>query len=479
MKLSHFISVAGLLVAGVQSASLLNAIQKLPECGKICLSSSMPSSSCSNILDSECICSDKQFRKVAEACIIKNCAVLEAIDIAKIQADACNWPVRDRRGDLKLPLIVEIPAMFCPFLRMYARWTTLGKLAVDDYLVFLAGVVYIAVVAIAQINGAVAFGVDIWTLEIKQMTDALMWFFVGESLYLFCLGLTKVSVIAFYLRIFPQRSFRYMAISCITFIVISTLTFMLVQIFQCRPIEFTWQGWTSPNRAEKCLDVNILAYAAAGSSILQDIIVLVLPLPFLFKLQTGWRVKLGIMFMFSLGIFVLVTSCVRLRYIVGFGETHNPSWDYTDPALWSGLEVAVSIIVVCLPAIRLLLDRLNPGWIMTVMTRSGTSKGSTSLGGTKSSRVDRSMRSEHRRGVYRSEGAPNDSEIELGPRLGDKIHGDVHTEIYRDPGSPLDPRGDGIQVTTVTRIETNGWQNGNRSLSLNSDELHPRQHDPR
>lgn len=285
----------------------------------------------------------------------------------------------------------------------------------------------------------------------------------------------------FYLRIFPQRTFRYITFACIGYVVASTVAFILVQIFQCRPIAFAWEGWTSPNRGDKCLDVNILAYAAAGSSILQDVMVLLLPVPLVFQLHAGWRSKLGIMLMFSLGIFVLVTSCVRLKYIVGFGHTHNPSWDYTDPAIWSGLEVAVSLIVVCLPAIRLLIDRIKPGWMKTGFSRSASGK-EASGGGTKPSalRPDRSMRSESRHGIYRSNGGrSNDSEIELGPQLGDKMHGNVQTQIYPDPGSPMDLQHNGIHVTTITRIDTNGWHNRKSSLSLCSSELNPRQSDPR
>ncbi|KAI9158343.1 Satratoxin biosynthesis SC14 cluster protein [Paramyrothecium foliicola] len=480
MKLLHTIFSACVLAAGAHALDLISAAGKLPPCGLTCLTSSIAASSCSSILDAECICSDTKFQDAATQCVVGSCSIIEALDIGRIQAEACQWPVRNRQIDLLLPLIVQVPAALCPWLRLYARWSTSGRLALDDYLVAIAGIAFVALIFIAQINGHMAFGVDVWTVDIPVMTTGLKWFFIGESLYLFVLGLTKVSVMCFYLRIFPQRAFRYTTYACISFVVASTTAFILVQIFQCRPIEFTWEGWTSDERPEKCLDVNILAYAAAGSSIFQDVMVLILPLPLVYKLQTGRRAKFGITLMFSLGIFVLVTSCVRLRYIVGFGHTHNPSWDYTDPAIWSGLEVAVSVIVVCLPAIRLLVDRLKPGWLVTAFSRSRTTSGKdTAMAGTKSStlRKDRSaMRSESRNAIYRSGGGTNnDSDIELGPHLGDKLHGDVQTQIYPDGAGPVEQNADGIQVTTITRIE-NGWRESNRksNLSTCSSELGPR-----
>jgi len=45
---------------------------------------------------------------------------------------------------------------------------------------------------------------------------------------------------------------------------------------------------------------------------------------------------------------------VRLWTILSFGDSVNPTWDYTNVVIWTGLEVAVSIIVTSLPAIRVL-----------------------------------------------------------------------------------------------------------------------------
>lgn len=73
------------------------------------------------------------------------------------------------------------------------------------------------------------------------------------------------------------------------------------------------------------------------------------------------------MIMFSLGVFVLITSCVRLWSLYSFGESVNPTWDYTDVIIWTGLEVAVSIIVPSLPAIRVLINRRMPGLLGSVL----------------------------------------------------------------------------------------------------------------
>lgn len=50
-----------------------------------------------------------------------------------------------------------------------------------------------------------------------------------------------------------------------------------------------------------CLDVNAAAYANSGMSIVQDLIIVSLPLPVLHKLNMGLKKKIGVGLMFALG----------------------------------------------------------------------------------------------------------------------------------------------------------------------------------
>lgn len=128
---------------------------------------------------------------------------------------------------------------------------------------------------------------------------------------------------------------------------------LFLQIFQCTPISFNWDGWKRDFGTYHCLDLHRLVNIAGGLSISHDLIILVLPLPLLWGLNTPKRSKVGISLMFSLGLFILITACIRLHYLAPFTHSLNPTWDFTDPLIWSGIEASVSVIVVCLPAIRI------------------------------------------------------------------------------------------------------------------------------
>jgi hypothetical protein len=220
------------------------------------------------------------------------------------------------------------------------------------------------------------------------------------------------------------------------FVTVSAIVLLFLQIFQCIPIEANWEAWKGKDVFESeytCLNINVLAYVAASVSIAQDIIILALPLPPLWALKVSSRSKTGIMIMFSLGVFILITSCIRLRFIVLFANSQNPTWDYADSLIWSGLEVSVSVIVTSLPAVRVLLNRVLPNILGTVATNSRKSSGGASArgsgylqsSGSRMTKATQPLSTIFSIPSRKGDDEFNESQLELGGR----IHGNVQTEI--------------------------------------------------
>lgn len=168
------------------------------------------------------------------------------------------------------------------------------------------------------------------------------------------LTLTKILILSLYLQIFPCPTFRIMTFIFMGVVAATGVALLFAQIFQCLPFNYNWESWEGNFGAHRCIDLNLLATIAAVFAIVQDVAILILPIKVLVNLNATPRKKAGIILMFSMGLFVTVVSCIRLRYVVKFTKSNNPSWDYTDLLLWSAVEVNVAIIVPCLPDIRLL-----------------------------------------------------------------------------------------------------------------------------
>lgn len=174
------------------------------------------------------------------------------------------------------------------------------------------------------------FGRHIWTVDIDNLFEILGIFYTVSILYAMIQGFTKVSICLFYLRIFPQRWFQIATKCTIAFIVTSCTAFIFVIAFQCRPARSFWDRSLEP----KCINQNGMTYSGAASSILQHIIILILPIPCISSLQLGRGKKISLFAMFGLGIFALATSLVRVKFIVGFGTTTDVTCEfpkYTNP----------------------------------------------------------------------------------------------------------------------------------------------------
>ena len=112
------------------------------------------------------------------------------------------------------------------------------------------------------------------------------------------LALTKISVLVLYLRIFPNESFRYAASATIGMIALSTTIIFFMTVFSCHPVAFFWNR---DIRGGTCLNINTLAYANSAMSIIQDLLIVALPLSVLAKLNMGTKKKIGVGFMFAIG----------------------------------------------------------------------------------------------------------------------------------------------------------------------------------
>jgi hypothetical protein len=167
-----------------------------------------------------------------------------------------------------------------------------------------------------------------------------------------------VSILIFCLRLFSERSFRAVIYAVLAFVIEVNVVLLGVQIFQCVPFEANWETWRLGHAGPfKCINVNHFVIAGAGLNILQELVIMILPMPGLARLSLSRRAKLNAVALFGLAILTIIMSCIRIAYIIPVTDSPNISWDYTDPIIWTGIEAAVTVIIPCLPAVRALMNR--------------------------------------------------------------------------------------------------------------------------
>jgi hypothetical protein len=124
---------------------------------------------------------------------------------------------------------------------------------------------------------------------------------VVGAVYVTILPLTKISILFFYLRVFPVRSVKIGAQLLIALNVGYLLAFLLSILFRCRPISGAWLTWDEQSTAI-CINYNVQSWAAAIANMVFDIAVMVLPLREIAKLNMSRRTRSYLACVFCLGI---------------------------------------------------------------------------------------------------------------------------------------------------------------------------------
>ncbi|RDW85256.1 hypothetical protein BP6252_02846 [Coleophoma cylindrospora] len=249
-----------------------------------------------------------------------------------------------------------IATLICVALRLISRYLIAHEFWLDDWAMLGAAIIYCGIIVTDVLDYELGLGRHLWNVEIANIIPLTKVFLSSELLYLAVLVFTKISILLFYLRVFTRTWFRTSVKLMIAFVALWGVAFVLAAIFQCRPIHGAWDK-TVP---AECINVQSLAYSAAAIGIAQDLLILILPIPELQSLQMRLQKKIHTLGMFSIGSFACITSIVRLRFLITFGNSKDPTWDNVTPAIWSLVEINVAMICACLPAIRVIIVRWIP-----------------------------------------------------------------------------------------------------------------------
>lgn len=218
------------------------------------------------------------------------------------------------------------------------------ELGYDDWCV-LATLIAATPSAIITVFGTVknGLGQDIWTLTPTEITQMLKYFYIMAWLYFTQLMLLKLTLLFFYIYIFPSKEVQRLLWSTVIFVVLWGVAFIIVAVFQCHPISYFWTKWDGLHKGT-CLDINAITESNAAISIVLDFWILGIPLWQLWGLKLHWKKKVSVALMFCVGTFVTVVSILRLRALVHFAASANVSWNFYDVAVWSTIEICVGIM---------------------------------------------------------------------------------------------------------------------------------------
>ncbi|EED20891.1 plasma membrane protein Pth11-like, putative [Talaromyces stipitatus ATCC 10500] len=253
-------------------------------------------------------------------------------------------------------------SIFTPIIviaRLVSRKAFARKVGVDDWTI-LASAMFAEVVSIQMIFLCEwSFGKHVNQLQDKsQLVKTLKVYFVAQILYKVNIGLTKISILLLYLRIFVVQWFQRTCQAWIAIVIIFTIGTVISSIFQCTPVTFAF------DKSEKgtCINLTAFWYANAAFNIPSDLVIIFLPIPVIRKLQLPPQQKFLLSGTFAVGIFVCITSILRITTLDIATSHLDVAWNSIASSMWTIIEFNLGIFCASLPAFRSALSSFFPAF---------------------------------------------------------------------------------------------------------------------
>ncbi|OQD90663.1 hypothetical protein PENANT_c001G09303 [Penicillium antarcticum] len=244
------------------------------------------------------------------------------------------------------------------------------RIAEDDWMIILSLLPLTANFICTIIGGQYGLGKHVWIVPINDVVKVMQLLFVYVLIYVAVVPLIKLSVLLFYQRIFGMTKMMWFCVFLTVGYVISCYIAFLVC---CRPVSYYWSQYIDPTGGKCIFNLYPFYIGNAAANVTTDVIILLVPVPLVWKLQMRTSQKFMLCGIFMLGGFVCVASIIRIYYMTFLGSSVDITWIMDDVFIWSSVEPCIGILCASLPTLQPLLRLVIARVFGTSMGRYETS----------------------------------------------------------------------------------------------------------
>ncbi|KAI0024628.1 hypothetical protein F4780DRAFT_795152 [Xylariomycetidae sp. FL0641] len=275
-------------------------------------------------------------------------------------------------------------ATICLLLRLYGRCVLLRKIEIEEILVTAAyGCYWGAAYCTFALVETPGYFVHTWNVRLKDTIPTQYYVFVFGVCYSFVLPLLKCAILVEWCRMFVPRGNRtkspfYWGCVVVIFVQITAAIAIVVALnLQCIPHSGIWD-FTIATR--KCFPLYPLQVASASIQLISDVAIFCLPQRVIWTLRMSWQKRLGVSFVFGLGLLACVSAAFRLATTVAYGNSTDSIYSLGPLVFWCTAELTCGFFICCVPCMPKILK--ETGVIRTIKRAFGaktTAQGSKGL----------------------------------------------------------------------------------------------------
>lgn len=179
-----------------------------------------------------------------------------------------------------------------------------------------------------------------------------------EEIYCMAVAFPKLSILAMYKRILPNKFIYRWILYALTFIIIgNALSDAVTSLTSCRPLSLRWSSVT--DLEPTCINLTNFWRYGSLANILTDVAMIILPLPMVWRLQTSTAQKFSLTMLFLAGSIGFVSSIVRFCEFFNVAAFQDGTWSSVNLMIWTDVEPGVYLVAACLSNLRPLWTRLR------------------------------------------------------------------------------------------------------------------------
>ncbi|KAI0818348.1 hypothetical protein GGR55DRAFT_71664 [Xylaria sp. FL0064] len=254
----------------------------------------------------------------------------------------------------------------CLLIRVLAKGVYLKKFQVEDVVILPAYIFFVAFsVYIYRVAAENGFFVHAWDIRFGDLAEFYHNFFYVTNFYLATMIFLKSAILLEWIRLFvPGKTRNAFFWTCHTVAILNALYYtanIIVENVSCTPKAYWWDKSLTGH----CLNGTVLALTSATVNLAFDIIILILPQKVIWTLNMSPSRRLGVSFVFVIGVLAAVLAAVRLSAAVTYIMEADYTYNLAPQALLQTAEMTAGILVFTIPAM--------PKPLAYAMRRAGSS----------------------------------------------------------------------------------------------------------